>query len=217
MAAISSADLEDHLAKALEDYSRWWQPVDKELYDLCQRKPEQRDESLVFSKVAIIGRVYAAQVNRSFKAAGGGNKEVTVARGLVEQADLIEKGLLALDGRKFDRQTAREIVELHGRITRKLAERTGDAWLSSFVSKYLHFHCPIVPIYDSQATGSIGRFVDWTAVRDLRTSMATIPDWARAYRNFVAAFVLSYERVWTETSLRPTVKQVDHLLWTASQ
>jgi hypothetical protein len=165
----------------------------------------------VYTKVAIIGRVYEAGVPRSFQAPG--DSEATVTYGLIEQADLIEKRLTALHGRRFDRQTAAEIVEVHGGVTRKLAERTGDAWLTSFVSKYLHFHCPIVPLYDSNAAGRIGQFVDWQLVASVRDSLTTLPDWARAYRNFVAAFVVLYERVWAETPLQPSVRDIDYLLW----
>jgi len=35
--------------------------------------------------------------------------------------------------------------------------------------------------------------------------MAELPDWARAYRNFVVAFVVFYERAYAETrSSRPS-------------
>ncbi len=43
--------------------------------------------------------------------------------------------------------------------------------------------------------------------------MADLLDWARAYRNFAAAFVVLRERIDTETSIQATVKEIDHLLW----
>jgi hypothetical protein len=140
-----------------------------------------------------------------------------VANSLMEQAFLVEGQLPALSGRKFGRQSAREVVELHGRITRKLSERTGNVWLTSFVSKYLHFHCPIVPLYDSNVAGRIGNFVDWQTVTSVRDSLATSPDWARAYRNFVAAFIALYEQAWAETALQPSVREIDYLLWQPGQ
>jgi len=160
--------------------------------------------------VAVIGRVYGAQVVRSFKAAKGKDKELIVARGLVEQADVVTAALTAL-GQQFDRQAAAAIVELHTRITRKLADSTNGVWLSSFVSKYLHFHCPLVPIYDSRAASSIGKFAGRRTVAEIRATMIT-EDSATAYRRFVIAFVALRERVWDETPLRPTVKEIDHLL-----
>ena len=70
-----------------------------------------------------------------------------------------------------------------------------------------------MPIYDSNAQAAIGGFVDWALVGPIRDSLATLPEWARAYRNFVAAFVLLCERAHAETPLKPTVKELDHLLW----
>jgi hypothetical protein len=69
------------------------------------------------------------------------------------------------------------------------------------------------PIYDSSAQDAIGDLVDWELVGPIRKMLAKLPEWARAYRNFVAAFAILYERAHTETSLKPTVKELDHLLW----
>jgi hypothetical protein len=204
-------DLGEQLAQAIADYQAAWQPVDAELYDLCRRRPSQRTFADVYTKVAVIGRVYAAGVSRSSREPG--DREAEAARGVMAQADLIENSLPELVGRRFDRVTAAQIVELHGRVARGLREHAGGRWLTSFVSKYLHFHCAIVPIYDSNAARVIGRFVDWQAVGPVRALMDDVPDWARAYRNFVAAFVVLHERITVETSIRPTVKEVDHLLW----
>jgi hypothetical protein len=75
------------LAAAIKDYRDGWQSVDDELYALCRRRPGQRAFADVFTKIAMIGRVYEAGIPRSFQASG--DKEVTVTRGLIEQADLI--------------------------------------------------------------------------------------------------------------------------------
>lgn len=204
-------DLTAKLEQAIKIYEVGWKPVDDELYDLCRRRASHRDYSDVYTKVTMIGRIYEAGISRAFR--GSGNAEVVVARELVAQSGLLEEQLVALTGRQFDRQIALEIVELHGRITGSLAMSTGNVWLTSFVSKYLHFHCPVVPIYDSNAAGSIGRLVGRGSAASIRDSMVNLQEWATAYRNFVAAFVVLYERAWAETSLKPSVKEVDYLLW----
>lgn len=213
MSEPSNSGLADRLRKAIEEYRSGWQPVDDELYELCHRRASHRDCSDVYTKVAMIGRVYQAGIARSFR--GTGNAEITVARGLIAQADLLEEQVVALGGRRIDRQVAPEVVALHGRITKDLAGRTGNIWLTSFISKYLHFHCPIVPVYDSKAAGSIGSFVKGSvyqrAVADIRASLADQPV-SSAYRNFVAAFVVLYEQAWAETLLEPSVKEVDYML-----
>jgi hypothetical protein len=204
-------DLTVRLTQATKGYEVSWKPVDGELYELCARRPGHDNFTDVYTKVAIIGRVYEAGVARAWRGAGDAETEVT--RVLNEQADLVRKGLKKLGSRFFDRQTAAEIVELHGHIARAISHRTSGVFLASFVSKYLHFHCPIVPIFDSNAQAAIGQFVDWELVNPIRDAMARLPEWARAYRNFVAAFVVLHERAHAETDLKPSVKQLDHLLW----
>jgi hypothetical protein len=159
----------------------------------------------------VIGRVYEAGVARAWR--GEGDPETEVTEVLIEQDDLLRAGLERLADRSFDRQAADDLVELHGHIARAISHRTKGVFLASFVSKYLHFHCPIVPIYDSNAQAAIGRFVEWEIVNAIRDAMTELPEWARVYRNFVAALVVLYERISTEAPLQPTVKEVDHLLW----
>ena len=104
--------------------------------------------------MAIIGRVYEAGVARAWRGEGDPETEVTLV--LTEQADLIETGLAHLNNQSLDRQTADEIVELHGHVARAISHRSGKVFLTSFVSKYLHFHCLIVSIFDSNAQAAIG-------------------------------------------------------------
>ena len=208
---MANPDLAARLREAITSYEARWKPVDSELYDLCRRRASHRDFADVYTKSAIVGRVYQAGVSRAWR--GDGNPETEVTRVLIEQADLIERGLERLKDRAFDRQAAAEIVELHGYMARAISLRTKEVFLASFVSKYLHFHCPIVPIYDSMAQAAISRYVDQRAVRPIRQAMVKLPEWARVYRNFVAAFAVLYERADAETTPGPSVKELDHLLW----
>lgn len=204
-------DLATRLSRAIADYRATWNPVDVELYELCRRRPSQSDFPDVYTKVAVIGRVYEAGISRAWR--GDGEPESGVAYGLIDVADLIKKGLDSIADRPLDRPTAAEIVELHGHVTRAISCRSGNVWLASFVSKYLHFHCSQVPIYDSNAQAAIGQYVDWHRVTPVRDAMVDLSDWARAYRNFVAAFVVLRERIVSETSIAASVKETDHLLW----
>ena len=204
-------DLTACLAQAIKSYEAGWKSVDNELYDLCRRRPSHDAFASVYTKVAVIGRVYEAGVARAWRGEGDPESEVTCE--LIEQADLIRNGLRNLESRSFDQQTAAAIVELHGYIARAISHRTAGVFLASFVSKYLHFHSPMVPIYDSNAQAAIGNFVDSAQVGPIRDALGTVPEWARVYRNFVAAFVVLYQRAHAETPLKPTVKELDHLLW----
>jgi hypothetical protein len=172
---------------------------------------EDRNQVRCSARVLARHRVYEAGVARAWRGEGDPESEVTGI--LIEQADLVQNGLRSLENRSFDQQIAAEIVELHGHIARAISHRTAGVFLASFVSKYLHFHSPVVPIYDSNAQAAIGQFVDWKLADTIRDALTTLPEWARAYRNFVAAFVVLHERAHAETPLKPTVKELDHLLW----
>jgi hypothetical protein len=205
------SDLAASLARAVEDYRATWQPVDSELYDLCRRRPGQRAFADVYTKVAIIGRVYAAGISRTVRV--DGNPEASVARGLMEQASLIDETLDALADSQLDRATAGSIIELHARVARGLLPHTGEIWQQSFISKYLHFHCNLIPVYDSRAEAAIGRYVNWPTVYSVRHSIGRPADWLTNYYNFVTAFVVLYEQAAAANAVRPNVKEVDYLLW----
>jgi hypothetical protein len=205
------SDLPASLARAIKNYRATWQPVDSELYDLCHRRPSQQVFADVYTKVAIIGRVYAAGIARTVRVKG--DPEAAVARGIMEQADLIDKTLHALAGRQLGRATVGQIIELHARVARGLRPYTGETWQQSFVSKYLHFHCDQVPVYDSRAEAAIGRSVNWPAVYSARDAIGRPADWLTRYYNFATAFVVLYERATSATPVHPTVKEVDYLLW----
>jgi hypothetical protein len=214
---VGELDLAALLAEAITDYEDRWKSVDDHLYDLCRLRPRHDDPDDVYTKVAIVGRVYSAGVVRNWTDVR--DSEYETAKVLVTKAARIEAGLDGLGGRSFDDpDAAGKIVELHRDVidATHLHPRCGN-YLTSFVSKYLHFHCPIVPIFDNEAEAAIGKLVDRSGkrVQEARTALpdAGGPDKARAYRNFVAAFVVLYEDAYATTELEPSVKQLDHMLW----
>jgi hypothetical protein len=131
----------------------------------------------------------------------------------VTQASQITEGLAALSSTHLDRTAVTEIIGLHGRVTRDLRPHTGEVLLQSFVSKYLHFHCPLVPIYDSRATASIGKLLTWQRAYDVRKEIGKPTGWLINYYNFATAFLALTEQIHDETGTWPGVKEVDHLLW----
>lgn len=149
----SDSDFTSRLSEAIKSYEASWKPVDGELYELCRRRARHDVFVDVYTKLAIIGRVYEAGVARAWR--GEGDPETEVTRVLIELADLVRNGLRSLENRSFERPVAAEIVELHGHVARAISHQTNGVFLASFVSKYLHFHCPIVPIFDSNAQAAI--------------------------------------------------------------
>lgn len=88
----------------------------------------------IYTKVAMIGRVYEAGVARAWD--GEGDAESVITEVLLEKAELIRSSLQRLKGRSFDRHTAAAIVELHGHVARAISHRTSGVFLASFVSEW---------------------------------------------------------------------------------
>ena len=143
-------DLTGRLTKAISSYEARWKTVDKELYDLCHRRPSLDDFADVYTKVAIIGRVYEAGVARAWR--GKGDPESEITHVLVEQADLIQTGLQRLENRSFGQQAAADIVELHGHVARAISHRTAGVFLVAIQPEWRH-------------AGSVAGFGAWVPVR----------------------------------------------------
>jgi len=72
----TEVDLTARLARAITSYEAGWKSVDNELYGLCRRRPGHSDFADVYSKVAVIGRVYEAGVARAWRGKGDPESEV---------------------------------------------------------------------------------------------------------------------------------------------
>lgn len=103
-------------------------------YAVCRRRSRHDDFADVYTKVAMIGRIYAAGLPRTVL--GDVDAETAVARGLIEQADLLEERLRDLKDCQLDGDKIGEVVDLNARIGRGLLAYTDGVWQQSFVSKY---------------------------------------------------------------------------------
>lgn len=195
---------------AWREYTSTWRPVDFELYELCRRRGHKRPDD-VYTKVAIINRVYAAGIARTL----GANGERAVADALVSTGDGLRKSLrLISDGETLDPALAHEIVKAHGCVAEKLAARNGGKWLTSFVSKYLHFHRPSFPIFDGRAKRALRGFLLSAGIH-VDPKVVVGPDrWDGSYLRFVRSFYALYRTIGEKAGSVPvTVKGVDHMLW----
>lgn len=74
---LEQPDLAMRLGHAITSYEGSWKPVDSELYDLCVRRLSHDNFADVYTKVAIIGRVYEAGVARAWR--GEGDPETQIS------------------------------------------------------------------------------------------------------------------------------------------
>jgi|SRR5665213_666007 len=129
-----------------------WDLGNDVLYKLCKERPGHGDDNVIIAKTLLIGRVYAAALERRRSADVLGDAFYKkVARDFRDAK--IDEWFQDPGG---DRQKA---IETHKELTALLQRITGLE-KRSFASKYLHFHFPEhFYIYDTRANKSARKLV----------------------------------------------------------
>jgi len=148
-------------SKQKRDAHTQWFLFDKVLYDLCQQYPRHDNTHEVVAKIAMIGRAYSASVERRKNA--GKTRDRDFYYGyvgpLIVDSDLDER-LDAL--RQYKTPTTGNLAEILSThlYLQELLKKATEMDKRSFVSKYLHFHCPnLFYIFDSYSDSEINRIV----------------------------------------------------------
>jgi hypothetical protein len=136
-------------------YDEEWKVVDETLYALCKQHPKHNNRGSVNAKLWIIGRSYATGIERMVESDGN---QASSLRELADhflancrEVDAIIAGMPPLTER-LTRTHLCSVLSAHGRLM-EFVQEVLRAYKTprSFASKYLHFHNPSVPIYDSYA------------------------------------------------------------------
>lgn len=139
-----------------------WEYGNSVLYRMCEEEPEHKEIDVIVGKIWLIGRSYAAAIERRKNAVVVGDDFYydEVAPKLLEIGPELDdritklrksKGLI-LDDIKLVLSTHKFLMDIFYELT-GLEKR-------SLASKYLHFHCPEkFFIYDSRARVGIGKLV----------------------------------------------------------
>jgi len=181
-----------------------WDAANRVLYDLCRRHPDHTDEAIIVAKVWLIGRSYAAAIERGAISKYLGDKLYTkgVSRILKRRSlDNTLKRVHAL--RRSDAETVVSALEAINKVFGQISGRNNR----SLVSKYMHFHCPkSVYIYDSRAVRAIR----------LLTKRARLSKTMKSLRSPYASFFLRCEdfRITLEKMLhrKVTPRDLDKVL-----
>jgi hypothetical protein len=198
-------------------YKQSFSLLDSYLYRLCRENPGHATQNVVHAKLWIIARTYATGVERS---AGKGEGQALLRigecifnhrRDIDPIFDSLEKIAEPLTVHKLS-----AIISLHSRFNRLLREAKQDSGepllfrdVRSFVSKYLHFHCSAVPIYDSSAVSCLRKWYRWKL-----EYAVSLPDEADDYYyDFCMRFWQLHQDA---PEQEKTVKRLDnYLLWFA--
>ena len=188
-----------------------WAIGNQALYDLCERHPRHVVDAEIVAKVWLIGRAYAASVER-----GRGNADDAALSNDRFYAEAIPRALRAsdLDRRlrelagfeRIDESNVGSILDAHSHLVNVFYRLTGKK-KRSLASKYLHFHRPsLFFIYDSRATSAVRAL-------GLPRQVIEVPDVAdRTYAQFVSAALGVRQFVSTKFGQALNPRQLDRLL-----
>lgn len=129
-----------------------WNLGNDMLYRLCKDYPDHRSPDVIAAKVWLIGRSYAAAIERGRKTEEDGDSfyESKVVPKI--QASRLDEHLDKV--RQFSEISSKSIpiiLKTHRYLTDLFAKISGQD-KRSLASKYLHFHCPsLFYLYDSRA------------------------------------------------------------------
>jgi hypothetical protein len=157
---------------AVEDLKVNWSILDDTLRTLCIDHPDHKTHNGVSAKVWIIGRTYATQIERMVPSdKGPGSSMSKVVKLLLKNGAKVDGWITGIrkDGPEtLDDADIQSYVAAHGQLATLVRSITHKkkSVPRSFVSKYLHFHRPIVPIYDSVAAAALNKLLPWRQAFD---------------------------------------------------
>ncbi|EIA1304887.1 hypothetical protein [Vibrio jasicida] len=149
----------EQLAKQSLD-SSYWDYGNKVLYDLCQSAFEHKEPAKVIAKVWLIGRSYAAAIERRKDKTEYANEDfyINVVAPKIVASDIDEWLCELKQFTRIDGDSINKVLEVHEKVTQLFKDISGlDK--RSLASKYLHFHLPhLFYIYDARAVKAISYF-----------------------------------------------------------
>lgn len=206
--------------KAAGEYRRRIKWSDDILYGMCAGKPLHGKLDRVHGKLSLLGRSYATGLERLL------TTDKKQSGNLVAWADYFVRRAKELDVivRQVRRVKApltpdklRRIALLHGRFAAVLQRhkqfrptKSGKGKLTptSFVSKYLHFRNPVVPIYDSWAVAGARRVANLRG-REEALEQKPPPGVDKDYWDFLRHFWCVYQDARKKLRRQPSVRHLD--------
>ena len=188
---------------------RVWDLGNKVLYDLCRKHPYHNDTSEVIAKVWLIGRSYAAAIER--------RKNKSKFRGDDFYIDVVAPNIINsnidiwFDNLKkvneINRKTLALILKTHLEIT-KLFTEISQLQKRSLASKYLHFHFPkLFYIYDSRTLGALYKISKITGRAEKSKYLSD-----NEYRKLFEKCLSLRKYVYDNHGYKLTPRQIDNLL-----
>jgi hypothetical protein len=177
---------------------------------MCRTYPGHEDVGGIRAKVLIIGRTYATGLERHTE---GGLPTVAAATvaALRGQRRWLDPKLDELRRKSPlpSLENVGALAQVHGRLCQALQTATRDDHVPrSFVSKYVHFHAPIFPIFDSRANNVL-KSRAWYPWQRTWTRSRVMPEGADPLYWQHCVRVAHMAADWRNAQLRPTSRMLD--------
>ena len=182
------------------------------LYDMCEKYPHHDNTDIIVSKIWLIGRSYAAAIERRPKSQSSKPEDNSddfyydvVAKIIKKKAKRIDKLLDALKAADGDyKDNAEQVLKLHAYVVDVFYE-ISKLKKHSLAAKYLHFHCPDkILIYDSRARNAIRKIVQRPQYR--------FDGYDNEYADFYARVLELTDAIEATGEKRPDPRTIDNFL-----
>lgn len=183
-----------------------WDLGNQVLYDLCKSHPAHKTDVEIVAKVWLIGRSYAASIERRKNPEQLGDDFYKKIVAPTIKASGIDSWIASV--MNTDIPGSPITISVHKRLTDLFESITGLG-KRSLASKYLHFHVPeLFYIYDSRARKAIIKVTPrLNAIPDVSTDR-----FDREYKDFVRRCVWLREDIHAKHGTYHTPREIDTLL-----
>jgi len=184
-----------------------WGFANSVLYELCSENPEHTSNEVILAKIWLIGRSYAAAIERRKNNEDDINDDFYINQVVPK----LKKSKLDLEIKKcITLKNDKSVLELHKYLTDLFFELT-DLNKRSLASKYLHFHMPdLFYIYDSRVVSAIGQLNKELKLGNLTAEISENND--EAYSIFYLKCKRIVEKIKNEYNIELSCRQLDNLL-----
>lgn len=203
--------IEEEYKKYLTKHDTRWKFGNHILYSMCEEYPLHNDIDIIVGKIWLIGRSYAAAIERRKNAISSNDDfyYYEVAPKMLEIGKELDNRITQL--KNFENQildNIQNIMSTHKFLMEAFNKITGLE-KRSLASKYLHFHCPCMFfIFDSRAKDGINKIVTKPTDRYIQSKN----NYDKEYSVFVNKIVELQNYLGNILGYYPTPRELDNFL-----
>ncbi len=181
------------------------------LYDLCQKYPLHDNPDVINAKIWLIGRAYAAAIERRKKYLNDLNDDFYEKRviPMIMKSSIDQRIDKIREYKSITKENILNILKVHKFLSDLFCDISGLK-KRSLASKYLHFHFPdLFFIYDSRAKNALSKISD-----KLSLEYKKIIDSKKVDKKYATFFCKSYEKKNEFEDIQPDIstRQFDSIL-----